>query len=50
MRPAEVWGWMRKPSSSRWTSSLRIVAVETSMPERSATRPDPTELALSIYS
>src|SRR5688500_9120344 len=50
MRPALVWGCVRKPSSSRAAISLRIVALETPRPELSAIVSDPTGSPERTYS
>lgn len=42
MRPADVWGWVRYPSSSRAAMSLRIVAELTPRSWSRASAEDPT--------
>ena len=50
MRPAEVCGWIRKPSCSSTAISLRTVAGDTPMPDAVAMWEDPTGCAVVMYS
>src|SRR3954470_13238186 len=50
MRPADVCGWARKPSCSRYAMSLRTVADETRTPGASETCVEPTGCAVLMYS
>jgi hypothetical protein len=50
MRPADVWGWIRKPSCSSTAISLRTVAGDTPIPEAEAMWEDPTGCAVAMYS
>ena len=49
-RPAEVWGCLRRPASSRSAITLRTVAADSSTPYRRVTVRDPTASPVVKYS
>src|SRR3954454_25155546 len=50
IRPADVCGWIRKPSCSSTAISWRTVAGDTPIPDAEAMCDDPTGCAVAMYS